>query len=189
MKSINLYPALLATLLVLGSAHAACAETDALNPSFRVRVHGVIEPKCSVTQTVTRGEFRSPVSSANTARADTLDLPFDIDCNIGFQVSLTSTLAGLRNPALNTGGMFADTIAYDARVLLPGSLVGPACRSDAMSSGCERTLASRDLPGGVLRGSGRIALTLVPGTKPLLAGDYTDSLVMTLSPRLGPTPS
>ena len=177
-------------LCVAGGLASAANATDrgVTTPSFKVRVHGELLPRCTLTQTVTHGQFRQPASSANTARADTLDLPFRIDCNTGFDVSLASTRGGLRTSAPNTGGMFADLIAYEARVMLPGGLQGPACASPAMSNGCSRTLVDSELPDGVIQGEGRIALTLVPGSKPLLAGDYSDSLVMTVSPRLGGPP-
>lgn len=187
MKIANLYPALGAALLMLGVASGANAKADAGLPSFKVRVHGVIPPKCSMTQGVPGGAFDNVQSAANTARAVTLELPFEMDCNSGFNVSLVSVRAGLRIDSPATGGMFAETIAYNARVMFPGNVAGPACRSDDMAGACSASIPSSALQGGVLRGSGRIALTLVPGVKPLLAGDYTDTLVMTLSPRLGPS--
>lgn len=180
----KLYPALVAGLLMLGAASAASAKADAGAPSFKVRVHGVVEPNCSLTQSVSGGHFDGVQSAANTAQASTLNLPFQMSCNTGFQVSLVSTRTGLRTSSPNPGGMFADAIAYQARVFMPGDIAGPTCTSNAMSGTCERTVGAAALPDGVLQGAGHIALTLLPGAKPLLAGAYSDSLVMTVSPTL-----
>lgn len=189
MEPFKLLPTLAATIAVVAAAPSlAFAEGGATSPSFSVRVHGVVSPRCSLTKSTGKTSFDHPASASNTARADALSLPFEMDCNTGFQVSLTSTSAGLRTSMPNAGGMFADVIAYQARVVMPAGVNGPTCTSDAMSGACERTVRGDDLPGGVLQGSGHIALTLIPGAKPLLAGDYSDSLVMTLSPALGGPP-
>lgn len=190
MKPTILMPALAAAVFGLAlSVLPANAKVDATGPLFKVRVHGFVEPSCSLTQSVAGGRFDNVQSAANTARAATLNLPFNMSCNTGFKVSLTSTRTGLRTSAPNVGGMFADAIAYQAQVFMPGDVAGPTCTSDAMSGACQRAVGSDALPGGVLQGEGHIALTILPGTKPLLAGDYTDSLVMTVSPALsGPAP-
>lgn len=92
MELFKLLPALAVTISVVAAAPSlAFAEDGATSPSFLVRVHGVVSPRCSLTKSTGKTSFDHSASASNTARADTLSLPFEMDCNTGFQVSLRLT--------------------------------------------------------------------------------------------------
>lgn len=178
----------LVLLLASGAAGAAAAETVGANDSFRVSVHGVVIPRCGVTQTVRAGAFANPVSPNNTAREDHLRLPFSVDCNGAFSVTLASRSGGLQPTQSTSDTDFARNLPYAATVTLPSGQRTDTCVSTTMGqdgAGCVSRFA---MTGGGASGEGRIDVTLAAGDKPLLAGRYTDFLTITVSPELGGSP-
>lgn len=129
--------------------------------------------------------FRNPASSDNTAREDTAQLGFSVDCNTGFSVSLSSLNGGLRSSAWTSDPAFTNLLAYTASVVLPDGIAGPACGSTVMvdnSGTCLKQVPSSALQDGVITGAGHVNLKLISDGRALLAGEYSDRLVLTLSP-------
>jgi len=173
-----------ASLLLQASPAAAHSSPDpvGLKESFRIRVVGEVAPSCSLTR---EASFDVLDEVTGGSRDASLDLPFEIDCNSSFNMKLES-----RNGALDFDGAgpassaFRRSIGYRAEVRLPGDLGGVMrCGSAAMGrkAGCATVVATQD----VVQGAGSIKVLVSRDGQPLLRGVYSDTLTLTLQPRLG----
>jgi hypothetical protein len=176
---------MLALLLASSTTGNAAAEIVGASDSFRVSVHGVVSPRCGVTQSVRSGTFANPVSPNNTAREDHLSLPFSVDCNGAFSISLASRSGGLKSAQTTSDTDFARTLPYAASVTLLSGQRTDSCASTTMGEDGAGCVSHFPMTDGGASGEGRIDVTLSAGNQPLLAGRYTDFLTITVSPELG----
>lgn len=178
------------SLCLAGLATAASASD--LVPSnasnrMRVEVSGVVSPRCEVRQsdsTANFGQLLDPSSGGTIARSLTLDFTFD--CNSPFRAVMTSANGGLLTEATPANG-FRNRITYDAALALPNGRTTSSCDSEAMQrqrgdrSDCVFRFTGREGASG----AASVKLSMTPDPSPVLAGRYTDRLVLRLSPILG----
>jgi hypothetical protein len=164
------------------------ADPVALQPNFRVAVRGVVPIRCSLTPATGSATFQNPQTAANTLRAETASLGFAVECNTGFALRMSSTNGALTQSDRPAASEFADGMAYEATLSLPGLPAVLGCQSATMKgldSPCVDILSEDRLSDGVLSGQGQVDLRLISDGRPLLAGQYEDFLVVTLSPLMG----
>lgn len=109
-----------------------------------------------------------------------------LECNVPFDISLTSARGGLAHMTMPRGqGPFAGTLPYDVRVRVPTLRPEPGVlegrfRSDDLIS--RQSLSSGN---AIAAGGARLEIrTAMPSGAGLLAGSYTETLTVTLSPRV-----
>lgn len=144
-----------------------------------------MSPRCGLVQSGQQAVFSNPASLDNKTRADEVSLNFDINCNTGFTFSLSSVNGGLKSSAWTSDQDFTNIMLYTATVSLPSGVRGPACDSvqmNAESEHCLKSVAGSALRDGVIAGAGRVDIKLLGDRRSLLAGDYSDRLILTLSP-------
>lgn len=157
-------------------------------PDLRFEVAGFISPRCTIDQDTHRASFGQLLDNqtgGNVARQ--IDLALSIDCNSPFQVQMTSQNGGLLTQAAGGDG-FRRLIPYDASLSLEGARRGLECSSDRMVAGgngdnrrCDLKIRRDD---GV-SAPGALQLSLAADATPLLAGRYSDRIVVRISPLIG----
>lgn len=163
---------------------AAAHDVPDLSPSLGYAVSGSIEPHCEFSSTG-GGSVSIDVQdlSDDTLAGGSVSLPFELECNSPFQVSLSS-----KNGALEFGASpssdraFAQRLDYhaDLRFSGHGSVLG--CTSDGMAAGagCEHLMQDR-----LVNRYGSIEIEVPPRDVLLLAGTYEDEITIRITPRLG----
>lgn len=97
-------------------------------------------------------------------------------CNTPFQVLATSTNGGLLNSASTSDAAFTSKVGYQYAVNFDGLTSGNV----APTAGASVTIIDST---EARAGSARFFVTVPQSSKLLLAGAYTDSILITLSPR------
>jgi len=111
-----------------------------------------------------------------TARASSIALALPVVCNTSHRVTLRSSNGGLlregANPGRNATGGFSEFQAYDVSVEWQGqsASIGGASASASLAQGQPA------------KGDMRIDIAVPQGTRPLVAGTYTDSVVVEIRP-------
>lgn len=111
-----------------------------------------------------------------TARASSIGLALPVVCNASHRVTLRSANGGLRregaNPGSNAGGGFAEFQTYGVSVQWQG-----------LSASVGGINTSADLAQAQpAKGDMLIDIAVPQGTQPLVAGTYTDSVVVEIRP-------
>lgn len=114
--------------------------------------------------------------STAAARASSIALSLVIVCNSSHQVSLRSSNGGLRregsNPGRNATGGFSEFQTYGVSFEWQG-------KTTAIGSGLTSATLSHGSPA---KGDMLINLAVPPGGQPLVAGTYTDTVVVEIRP-------
>ncbi len=109
-----------------------------------------------------------------------------LDCNVPFELALTSSRGGLAHVTMPRGqGPFAGMLPYDVRLHVPTLRPEPGVIEGRFSS--NDLLARQSLSSGnaIAAGGARLEIrTASPSGAGLLAGQYTETLTVTLSPRV-----
>lgn len=165
--------------IALASATPAFADQVDATKSIEINVHGRVTEHCAMGQIgdMAFGDLTRPGLSA-AARVQ-------FSCNVPFDMKIQAAHGGLANVQYPQGqGPYAGTLPFTMDVAIPvrkpsSSLVG-------------RSFSSRELMGGAtLSSAGGIAtegftLSVALGTPPreagLLAGQYAETIVITVSP-------
>lgn len=145
-----------------------------------VALNGRIVQRCEIQggESIDLGELRGGLVAA----AD-----FGLDCNVPFDIQVVSTRGGLAHASQPLGeGPFSGTLPYDLNVTVPTLYPGREVivRASFLSSNMmgRTVLSSGD---GIASGRGSLELrTREPSGAGLLAGRYTETLTMTISPRV-----
>lgn len=170
---------------VLLAGPAARAEPNArivgdIGVQLDVALNGRIVQRCEIQggESIDLGELRGGLVAA----AD-----FGLDCNVPFDIQVVSTRGGLAHASQPLGeGPFSGTLPYDLNVTVPTLYPGREVivRASFLSSNMmgRTVLSSGD---GIASGRGSLELrTREPSGAGLLAGRYTETLTMTISPRV-----
>lgn len=160
-----------------------------------ITVKGEITPNCAIA--VQPGQ--NPSSSNSTAidlgsgdAAGSKAFTFSFSCNAAFTYRLESLNGGLalQGPAPESIGSFEGLAPYDLELALPldgGSALQVRCDSRSMSSAvaaaCTRG-ASNGLTAINQTASATVRWTGASHDRPRLAGTYSDTLVIRMSPAL-----
>ncbi|WP_292033168.1 MULTISPECIES: hypothetical protein [unclassified Brevundimonas] len=176
------------TLAAAAGASPAAAHTSLpgnVSNSLRIKVVGEVAPSCALSQTVHEDEFDVLDDATGGSRDASIYLPFAVDCNAAFDMKLSSLNGSLDFKGVSAAtAAFRRSIAYSAEVRLPGGVGGVmSCGSAAMErrGGCKTAIATDD----VVQGAGSIKVSVARDGQPLLRGIYSDTLTLTLQPRLG----
>jgi hypothetical protein len=183
---------------VVMSAEPAIAGDRVVPPSnatesFAVSVSGYITPKCTLdTSAGTAANFGDMLdrTTGNADATKTITLPFAMNCNSPFVASLTSKNGGLAFDG-HSEPSFATHVDYSATLDM-GSIAGaPALSCDSATMRAQsgddtnpRCRARSDQSITTASGNGALRLQLRAGTLPLLKGNYSDELVLKISPRV-----
>lgn len=171
--------ALLCAAAVLTGAGAVQADSLESTSGFDVAVTGRIVSDCRLTGggTIDLGEL----TGNEVVTAD-----FGLRCNVPFDLSFESASGGLAHVAKPRGeGPFAGTLAYTLNVAVPVLAPQAGVMSAAYSSAdltARKTLTSGE---AIAAGGGQLQIrTQRPQGAGLLAGEYVETLSVTLQPRV-----
>jgi spore coat protein U-like protein len=168
--------------LLLPSAPAAAHSLPGIDATFSkldVVLTGRIRDRCQLSG---GGELNFGELSGNKSITANVGL----DCNVPFSLGFESAHGGLAHATLPGGqGPFAGTLGYTLTVIVPtlspkaGSLTGSFTSAQLVS---RRTLSSGE---AIAAGGGRLEVrTANPSGAGLLAGEYSERLTVTVTPRL-----
>lgn len=177
------------TFALVGSALCAAASTAAASSapakdvvvstrSLDLVLRGHLDARCQASGGGVM-DFGSALRGGMEARAG-----FGLDCNVPFELKVTSTSGGLVHATTPRGqGPFTGMLRYTMDVRIPtltpagpGAEMGGSFASEARSQTFISGLDSIAAGGGVLS-----ILTHAPEGAGLLAGDYTDTVTITVT--------
>lgn len=155
---------------------------------LQVPVSGFVSARCIVRQPQSAGSFGDILDRANgSALAQRLTLTLAVSCNAPFEAVVTSQSGGLAFEGEPAPG-FAAIVPYAMTLDLPAAGAALACESAAMrsapgqdQSACRRRIAIE----GTAAGNATLRLSTRAGGLPLLMGQYSDTITLRFSPRLG----
>ena len=158
-------------LEVLGDAPAACVAnaataTNQVNAMFQSNgpTGGVVVFPTLVDQTTA------------TARASSIALSLPVVCNTSHRITLRSANGGLQREGSSAGGNsaggFREFQSYDVSLEWQG-------QTAAIGAGSNSAALAQGQPA---KGDMRIDIAVPQGTRPLVAGTYTDSVVVEIRP-------
>jgi hypothetical protein len=169
-------------------AAAPSAEAEPMNArslvdigtQLDVALHGRIVQRCEIQggESIDLGELRGGLVAA---------AGFGLDCNVPFDINVSSARGGLAHASKPLGeGPFSGTLPYDLKVsvptLYPEREVVVEARFSSPNMMGRAVLSSGD---GIAAGRGSLELrTRTPAGAGLLAGQYSETLIMTISPRV-----
>lgn len=171
--------ALAGGMLVALSAAAAQADSIESATGFDVLVTGRIVADCRLS-----GGGVIDFGELTGNEVVTADL--GLRCNVPFDLSFESASGGLAHVAKPRGeGPFAGTLRYTLNVAVPTLAPQDGMMSAAYSSAeltARKTLSSGD---AIAAGGGRLQIRTQPSEGAgLLAGDYAETLSVTIQPRV-----
>lgn len=171
--------AMLGAVAMLVGAGTVRADSIESTSGFDVAVTGRIVSDCRLSGggTIDLGEL----TGNEVVTAD-----FGLRCNLPFDISFESARGGLAHVTKPRGeGPFAGTLGYTLNVFVPTLAPTSGTMSAAYSSAdltARKTLTSGD---AIAAGGGQIQIrTQRPQGAGLLAGDYVETLSVTLQPRV-----
>ena len=179
-SSRRVHIALAVSTLMAATASSACAKPAAnnldLGKALNVTVTGQITPRCEIQGggDIDLGELRG---------GERVTGMFGLDCNVPFNLQMTSANGGLAHATQPQGeGQFAGLLPYDVRLTVPTLRPTPAVVQGGFSS-LQRSgmVSSGD---GISAGASKIEIeTRRPTGAGLLAGKYSETLTLTVTPR------
>lgn len=176
-RGINQFIVVIGTALLAFSGHASAAELDP-SSTQRIQIHGDITQHCAISSP-------DDVDFGNLEREGLhADLKFGLDCNLPFTMQVQAERGALTNLEFPRGqGPYSGSLPYTLDFAIPA-------RSPAASV-IKQTFNSRDLVGGKSISSNgaiategmdvRVTLGHAGGNAGLLAGDYGETITITLS--------
>lgn len=184
MKRFALGAALAVALLAALPAHAegpASPTTAGVDIGTRIDLTlvGSIGSRCLISggSDINFGELKG----GEGTRA-----PFGLDCNVPFDIDIRSSRGGLAHIAKPQGeGPFAGTLEYDLRLTVDTLQPLPAVAEVNFSS--RELLSKRRLSSGngIAAGGGTLEFRMRhPEGVGLLAGQYTETVTLTVSPQM-----
>jgi spore coat protein U-like protein len=172
----------LAVVAAAGVASPAVAQEHAIAATFSkldAVLTGRIADRCELAG---GGEINfGELTGRETAVAQ-----LALNCNVPFQLGLQSARGGLTHTTLPRGqGPFAGQLGYTVDIRVPTLSPRPAVLQGSFHSAelqTRRTLSSGE---AIAAGGGRLEFTtLMPDGAGLLAGKYSETLTVTLTPNL-----
>lgn len=164
-------------LVATGAAAKPATSSIEVGKTLTVAVTGRIVPRCEISGggDIDFGEL------TGGERATAL---FGLDCNVPFDLGLTSARGGLAHATKPQGeGPFSGVLPYDVTLTVPTLRPEPrTLRASFSSVDHAGVLSSGD---GIAAGGGKIEFrTRQPAGAGLLAGQYSETLTVTVTPRV-----
>jgi hypothetical protein len=174
------FVAVAAIMIVLGAAGAPVrAETSSPAGEVNLTLIGDIVAACNLggSEAVDLGELRGGLGFSAT---------LGLACNVPFDLTLRSANGGLAHERLPKGeGPFAGTLGYRVKVQVP--LITPSRTNMGGDFTSTELRATRSISSGAGITAGGATLSLVtqqPTGAGLLAGKYSETLNLTVSPKV-----
>lgn len=165
--------AILATPVLAKPASASVEVGKTLN----VAVEGRIVPRCEI-------QGGGDIDFGELSGGEQATALFGLDCNVPFDLGVTSARGGLAHATKPQGeGPFAGVLPYDLTLTVPTLRPEPhVIRTNFSSIDHTGVLSSGD---GIAAGGGKIEFrTRQPAGAGLLAGQYSETLTVTVTPRV-----
>ncbi|GMM92417.1 hypothetical protein MTsN3n11_07190 [Qipengyuania sp. MTN3-11] len=172
----------LASTAAPAAANSAKSERYTIGRSVELTLNGHISESCEVTG------GRSIDLGSDLQGGITVPGSFGLVCNTPFDLTVSSSRGGLAHLTMPDGqGPYAGTLAYDIDMIVPvmnSANLSGVLRAEFNSGELfgRRTISSGD---AIAAGGGEFVLrTQEPRGAGLLAGEYSDSLSITVAARL-----
>lgn len=172
-------------LAAIASASAASAEPkmdkgiEVSTSRIDLTVRGGITPRCQLSG-------GGDVDFGELAGNRTATASFGLDCNVPFDVGVQSARGGLAHSTMPQGqGPFAGTLPYELHLSFP--TLRPARSTIQASFNSAEVMSRRNVSSGdgISGGAGKIEFrTQAPSGAGLLAGRYSETLMLTVTPRM-----
>lgn len=170
-----------AVSIVAAVASPALAKPAADNldvgKTMSVTVTGQIVPRCEI-------QGGGDIDFGELTGGERATALFGLDCNVPFDLGVTSARGGLAHVSKPQGeGPFSGVLPYDVTLTVPTLRPEPrVVRASFSSADHTGMLSSGD---GIAAGGGKIEFrTRQPAGAGLLAGQYTETLTVTVTPRV-----
>lgn len=185
-RSTQVFRRLGAALAVSAVATAAMTSPALAKPAsaslevgktLNVAVVGRIVPRCEI-------QGGGDVDFGELTGGEQATALFGLDCNVPFDLGVTSARGGLAHATKPQGeGPFAGVLPYDVTLTVPTLRPEPrVIRANFSSIDHTGVLSSGD---GIAAGGGKIEFrTRQPAGAGLLAGQYSETLTVTITPRV-----
>ncbi|HET9630055.1 MAG TPA: hypothetical protein VFP14_11290 [Novosphingobium sp.] len=157
-------------IVISGDAPSACVIAS---PTAEQGTNASFSSQSAAAGQITITQLVDPVSSTPLGSALAIDLP--VICNTAHVLTVRSSNGALTRPGAAAGpasGGFSATLPYRVSVDWGGQSLSR--QSDAGTA--QIALAS------AMQGTARVAFATTPGGAPLVAGQYTDALIVELAP-------
>lgn len=170
-----------AVVMIAAAAAPAMAKPVADNldvgKTLNVTVTGQIVPRCEI-------QGGGDIDFGELTGGERATALFGFNCNVPFDLGVTSARGGLAHVTKPQGeGPFSGVLPYDVTLTVPTLRPAPRMVQASFSS-TDHTgmLSSGD---GIAAGGGKIEFrTRQPAGAGLLAGQYTETLTVTVTPRV-----
>lgn len=171
--------ALALAIVAAGPANAQSKAIEATFSKLDLILTGHISDRCELAG-------GGDISFGELTGQETAVALLSLDCNVPFDLGLQSANGGLSHATLPMGqGPFAGNLGYTVNVQVPTIAPQPAVLQGSFNSAelkTRRTLSSGD---AIAAGGGRLEFrTMLPTGAGLLAGEYSETFTVTLTPQL-----
>ena len=166
----------LALLAATAEAKPSTKTMD-VGKSLTVAVTGRIVPRCEI-------QGGGDINFGELTGGERATAMFGLDCNVPFDLGVTSARGGLAHATQPQGeGPFSGVLPYDVTLTVPTLRPEPrTIRASFSSVDHTGVLSSGD---GIAAGGGKIEFrTRQPAGAGLLAGQYSETLTVTVTPRV-----
>jgi len=164
-------------LIATGAAAKPAASNIEVGKSLTVAVTGRIVPRCEI-------QGGGDIDFGELTGGERATALFGLDCNVPFDLGVTSARGGLAHATKPQGeGPFSGVLPYDVTLTVPTLRPEPrTIRASFSSVDHAGVLSSGD---GIAAGGGKIEFrTRQPAGAGLLAGQYSETLTVTVTPRV-----
>lgn len=170
--------ALAAVALAIYAIAGASPSPEPVRNSVTINYVGTISPTCELN-------FASLSFAVGAVAPDkTADVSFSVNCNEPYEITLQSLNGGLLGPPIPTDKGFSNLIPYELDVSVAGGPTSGACPSETLRStstdNCRVLSSGNDIAAGL---AGQARLRLKPGSADYVAGDYADTITISIAPR------
>ena len=170
-----------AAALMIAASSPALAKPIAdrldVGKTLNVAVTGQIIPRCEI-------QGGGDIDFGELTGGERATALFGLDCNVPFELGVTSARGGLAHVSKPQGeGPFSGILPYDVTLTVPTLRPTPrVVQASFTSTDHTGMLSSGD---GIAAGGGKIEFrTRQPAGAGLLAGQYTETLTVTVTPRV-----
>jgi hypothetical protein len=193
LRSIRSLLIAVTILLPFQEAAAQTVYAPGGSRTLQVRVTATVAQRCGFASAPNGMHNQPDFSTTSWA----VDFPFTLDCNVPSRVAAVSSNGGMSTPGAPTTG-YANKTSYDVLLNLVGnegtSPVSASCAAATLTQGstCSFVGPASSSQGlrlagpAILQGGSYFRLSGKPysGTQLLIAGTYSDTLSITVSPAL-----
>lgn len=181
-----------AAALVVATSSACFASDEAQSGAAQGRDRLVVELVGAIDTVCELPEFPESIDLGRLDQRDTHQVDFVVNCNAPFAYQVTSQNGALKHATHEAPKGFADRLPYALRMYIPTDkgVIDDTCRSPRLREGGRPCRLSNSGDGISINQSARMTFSwdsapATPGgsNRPLIAGEYSDVLTITLMAR------